>query len=333
MSKPDLPIVHSPEAEAFLRMVTEGFYNRSYTGLWIFEVIGREWDELRAWSEGMRTEIHPQTCTWSIAIWEWVYGFEPDESLTLEERRRRILSKVIGARPINPEVIRRGITSLTGIPTKVTDFTGPYAFGITLYPDIKTTPDEAIPDGRIVRYVQEVKPAHLRVSIGIEVRREFRYTIPVSQGGAAGSRFFPHLAAMGELTARSRLYIMQGGTNQTETSVSDLPDVWQTARKRLELTHPALVESATGAGDLPDVYQQARTRVTVMEAAAASPHTDAPPPEASRTAQSAVSVAQGAFQSPETYSDTPDTRRASTGRTDGSGGLFYHTHTKSKLIE
>ena len=34
--------------------MTKGFYSNSYTGLWIYEVIGREWDEMRAWAEGMK---------------------------------------------------------------------------------------------------------------------------------------------------------------------------------------------------------------------------------------------------------------------------------------
>lgn len=174
MSKPELDIIRSQSAEAFLRSVTKGFYDRSHIALWLYEVIGREWDELREWSEGMRTEIHPQTCTWSIPIWEWVYGFEPDESLTLEERRRRVLSKVFGVKPINPESIRRGVSAVAGMDASVTDFTNPYGFGITLLPDIETTPDEAIlaaiQDGKIMRYVREVKPAHLRVDIDIIVR-------------------------------------------------------------------------------------------------------------------------------------------------------------------
>ena len=174
MSKPELDIIRSQSAEAFLRSVTKGFYDQSYTALWMYEVIGREWDELREWSEGMRTEIHPQTCTWSIPVWEWVYGFEPDESLTLEDRRRRVLSKVFGVKPINPESIRRGVSAVAGMDAKVTDLTNPYGFGITLLPDIETTPDEAIlaaiQDGKITRYVREVKPAHLRVDIDIVVR-------------------------------------------------------------------------------------------------------------------------------------------------------------------
>lgn len=190
MSKPELDIIRSQSAEAFLRSVTKGFYDQSYTALWMYEVIGREWDELREWSEGMRTEIHPQTCTWSIPVWEWVYGFEPDESLTLEDRRRRVLSKVFGVKPINPESIRRGVSAVAGMDAKVTDLTNPYGFGITLLPDIETTPDEAIlaaiQDGKITRYVREVKPAHLRVDIDIIVRVNAKPAIARAGAGTPG---------------------------------------------------------------------------------------------------------------------------------------------------
>lgn len=162
MSKPDLDIIHSPEAETFRRMVTKGFYDRSYLGLWMYEVIGREWDEMKAWAEGIKSEIHPQTCTWSIGIWEWVYGFENDESLSLEYRRQRILAKVLGTRPINPEVIRRGVAKITDCDVDIKDFAGPYRFALTIH----------MPEDRDVflyesvrEYVRTVKPAHLAAFI------------------------------------------------------------------------------------------------------------------------------------------------------------------------
>lgn len=40
MSKPELDIIRSQSAEAFLRSVTKGFYDQSYTALWMYEVIG-----------------------------------------------------------------------------------------------------------------------------------------------------------------------------------------------------------------------------------------------------------------------------------------------------
>lgn len=185
MSKPELGIVRSPEAQIFLRMVTEGFYDQSFTGLWMFEVVGREWDEMREWAEGLKSEVHPQTCTWSIAIWEWVYGFEPDESLSLEERRRRILSKVIGTRPINPEVLRRGIAALAGSDAQVElkALVSAYRFKVTIRPG----KEEPLYQ-QILQYIGDVKPAHLAVEIIEEVTRAFREVVAVNFAGTVAAK-------------------------------------------------------------------------------------------------------------------------------------------------
>lgn len=161
MFRPDLEqqIITSEEAKAFLQMVTKGFYNQSFTGLWIYEVIGREWDEMRAWAEGLQNEVAPQTCTWSLPIWEWVYGIEPDDSLELEYRRRRILVKIKAIRPINPETIRRAVAVLIGTSVEaveVTDLVGPYRFEVIIHP--QGTP---LPYNRIDPYIRSIKPSHL----------------------------------------------------------------------------------------------------------------------------------------------------------------------------
>ena len=177
MNRPDLEstIITSEEARAFLRMVTKGFYSQSYTGLWIYEVIGREWDELRAWAEGLRDEINPQTCTWSVGIWEWVYGIEPDETLDLEFRRQRILSKIKAVRPINPETIRRAVAVLIGASVEaveVNDFVAPYRFEIVVHP--QETP---FPYNRVAPYVREIKPSHLAFDVTVETKIEIQVLI------------------------------------------------------------------------------------------------------------------------------------------------------------
>lgn len=170
MNEPDLvqQIITSQEAATFLRMVTKGFYSDSYIGLWIFEVIGREWDEMREWAEGLKDEIFPQTCTWTIAIWEWLYGIEPDESLSLEFRRQRILAKICALRPINPEVIRRGVAALIGTDpegVEVNDFVGPYRFEVILHPG-----ENPFPYNRIDQYIWEIKPSHLAFDTLVETK-------------------------------------------------------------------------------------------------------------------------------------------------------------------
>ena len=159
MSRPDLDgIIRSPSAETFLRMVTKGFYDNSYTGLWMYEVIGREWDEMRKWAEGLKDEINPQTCTWSIGIWEWVYGIKTDKTLQLEYRRQRILAKILGTKPVNPEVIRRGVARITGCDVDITDFAGPYRFALKIH---MQEDGDTLPYGLVREYIRIVKPSHL----------------------------------------------------------------------------------------------------------------------------------------------------------------------------
>lgn len=191
MSKTNYDIIHSPEAETFLHMVTKGFYDRSYIGLWLYEVIGREWDEMAAWAGGMKTEIHPQTCTWSIAIWEWVYGIESDNALPLEHRRQRILAKIIGVRPINPEVIRRGVTALiSGLNAKVevNDFVGPYRFDVVLHLAGEAPLNNY---AKISSYIRKIKPAHLAYNLRGKYPSKFYIDIKLLSSVRFISEFYP----------------------------------------------------------------------------------------------------------------------------------------------
>ena len=247
MSKPELDIVHSLEAETFLRSVTKGFYNQSFTGLWIYEVIGREWDELRAWSEGMRTEIHPQTCTWSIGIWEWVYGFEPDGNLTLAERRRRVLSRIFSAKPINPEVLRRGISATAGADAEVEDFTAPYSFGVTL--NITRDP---IPMEHVLRYIYETKPAHLSVSVRIMFPK-IESTIHV--GGTAGnSTVIPVPQETDQYTFEDTLRVGGGVGAIVQTGVPLEPDSYD-FRDTLHTGGSFALEASIGAAEEADGFR------------------------------------------------------------------------------
>jgi hypothetical protein len=145
------------------QMVTEGFYDRSRIGLWLFEVIGREWDDMAQWARTLRLEAFPQTCTWSIAIWEFVYGYEPDGGKTLEWRRARILAHKWSSPPINPARIEAALSALTGCPVHITEHVAPYTFQVVVdETDIGGTSDGSLYDFRAaLRLLRRIKPSHL----------------------------------------------------------------------------------------------------------------------------------------------------------------------------
>ena len=157
MNKPALDIIKSPSAERMRQMATEGFYDRSRVALWMFEVIGREWDEMGDWAWDLRNEIFPQTCTWSLPIWEWVYGFEPDDTLSLEFRRQRILSKRLERPPINPARIEAALAALTGGTVNITDFVKPYTFRV----DVGETGETIYDYREALKTLRKMKPSHL----------------------------------------------------------------------------------------------------------------------------------------------------------------------------
>lgn len=158
MSKPSLDIIRSPTAEEMLRMVTRGFYDRSYIALWLFEVIGREYDDMAAWSRELKREIFIQTCTWSIGVWEWVYGVSSNPGLTTEQRRAQILARQLRRPPINPAQIEGVISAFTGCPARITDPVKPY----TLSLEINESNAQFPVDYRAAReLLNQIKPSHL----------------------------------------------------------------------------------------------------------------------------------------------------------------------------
>lgn len=209
MSKPELDIIRSPSAETFLRMVTQGFYNRSAMALWIYEVIGREWDELRVIVEGMQAETQPQTCTWSMGIWEWMYGIEADEEMPLEHRRQALMRQICGVKPANPAMFRRGLAALLGTgeeDIEIRDFLRPYTFGVIFRPTGTTAFDYK----RVRAYLDASKPAHLAYQLIFQIAttRAWAYA---AYGGQIQKRWAEIVPPPGVRPPEARTIAIYGG--------------------------------------------------------------------------------------------------------------------------
>ena len=56
-----------PESESAKRMlsyVTPGWYDYSYVGKWLYEVMGREIDNAEFYVEDLINQLFPETATW-----------------------------------------------------------------------------------------------------------------------------------------------------------------------------------------------------------------------------------------------------------------------------
>jgi hypothetical protein len=132
-------------------------YDQSYIGLWLFNVIGIELDELSKFCEELYDQAHIDTATWSLPMWEKEYGITPLEDQTIEQRRERLL-QIKKKSAFNPEKLRKLIESMTGVEVEVVENTNKNTFLVRLKGYVDNL-DE------VKRQINLMKPAHLVYNI------------------------------------------------------------------------------------------------------------------------------------------------------------------------
>lgn len=103
----------SDSANRMLTYVTKGWYDNSYVGKWIYEVMGREIDLATAHIEELPYQLFIDTATWGLKYHEIKYGLPIREDLSYEERRRLLREKKDTKAPMTPwrmEQILKGVT-------------------------------------------------------------------------------------------------------------------------------------------------------------------------------------------------------------------------------
>lgn len=231
----------------------------------------------------------------TLRLWEAALGTTYEKTLTLEQRRSVVLARIIGNGHIGEPEIREIIGQYTDISPKVG-----FAKGIITIVIYEEVFDEANMLDTLLRRI----PAHLALVMNVHIRREFRYDLNISHGGALGSNFVFEPEAAEHISSTKPLYMAQAAFAQADTR-SAYPDGYVKAIRKQNVALAVFVQPEI-SGAYPDGYIRA---------------------------ESTQNVAQAAFLQPVAQTDTPDVKRAETGRTDRAGGIFYHTHTKSRLIE
>ncbi len=200
----------SPAAKRMMKTVSP-IYDKSYVAKWIFQVMGLEIDEAWQFIEELRLQAFPETATWGIEYWEQRYHIAPDESLSLEERRQRVIIKRGKRSPMNPARIERIVRDVTGREATVTEENGTYTFHISVLPG-----ESMVDYQELINTVRSVKPSHLSftvlfqtdISMKIQVDNQahtFEYpltgTIPDinTVGGIEHGAILPSITAKGSV--------------------------------------------------------------------------------------------------------------------------------------
>lgn len=156
-------IVRSPEGKKILNQVSP-IYGNGRIGLWLFQIIGTELDELTEWIKEIALQAYPQTVTWSIDTWERQYGIPVNNTKSLEDRRNLLVATVRERAPITPYKLGQMISAICGgIAVRIEENIAVNTFGIYL----NAFPSH-VNESVVRKTVDLCKPAHLIYEIGYE---------------------------------------------------------------------------------------------------------------------------------------------------------------------
>ena len=116
-------ILKSPSAWEIINELSP-VYGNARVALWLFQVIGAQLDKTQAWTKEIEAQVVPQTATWSIGYWEDARGLARDPTLSLQERRDRVLANMSKRAPMNPWKLEQIASVAAGANCRIIERTG-----------------------------------------------------------------------------------------------------------------------------------------------------------------------------------------------------------------
>lgn len=175
-------ILTSKKAQEIIDYISQ-IYGKSYVALWILQAIGTVLDGVWDVSDQLLLETTPETTTLLIEYWENQYGINPDPSLTIDQRRARILSVIQSGTACNPEVLANAVSGvLNGAQVTVTENVAKNTFRV----NVQDYVEDAEP---AIKLINQMKPAHLIYQIQIAVLTQVIAEIKVAAAVTLGIRY------------------------------------------------------------------------------------------------------------------------------------------------
>lgn len=111
----------SESAKRQISYVSEEFYERSYVGKWLFQVMGLEYDEVRKLVEDLPNQMFIETATWGLMYHEIKWQLPVRTNLSYEERRKLIYQKRDYRAPMTPYRMEKHLRDITDFEVHVSD--------------------------------------------------------------------------------------------------------------------------------------------------------------------------------------------------------------------
>ena len=153
----------SGSARRMLSYVTKGWYEQSYVGKWLYEVMGIELDKAQQIVDELPYQVFVETATWGLAYHEIKWGLPVRERLSYEERRRLIYIKRDERAPMTPYRMETILKNLTGREAHVDDLTGP----VNTFTVEFESGESPIHLAAVINQLNEVKQSHVTFAVNV----------------------------------------------------------------------------------------------------------------------------------------------------------------------
>ena len=137
-------------------------YGNSYVGLWLFQAIGTVLGEIYDLGSALKYETNPATASLLLDYWEAHYGISKDPSLSTEQRRARIITKIKSRGPCNPTILAEAVSvALGGVRVEITENVAPNTFRVSVRKDTDNLT-------AAMKVIERMKPAHLLYELVVD---------------------------------------------------------------------------------------------------------------------------------------------------------------------
>jgi|CZCA01.1.fsa_nt_gi hypothetical protein len=150
-------MIASAKGKRFLEYISP-IYEQSIIMQAILEAIGAEWDDVDRLTDEVFAQLFPQTATWGIVYWERLVGIPRNDSLSIEQRRARVLTRMQTRWPVTKSRLEQIVNQfVSSKDARIQERYADYSFDIIL-------PFGGFDYSEVTRLIEEVKPAHLAAS-------------------------------------------------------------------------------------------------------------------------------------------------------------------------
>ena len=196
-------MITSPKGRKFFGYISP-IYEQSVIMQAVMEAIGAEWDDVDRFIDEVFAQLFPQTATWGIVYWERLVGIPENDSLSIEQRRTRVLTRMQTRWPMTKERMEQLIRTFSQDKQAfIREFFDQYRF------EVLFNLTQSVDLGTVYEVIEEAKPAHLSYSL-VTWLRQGEKRVFIGSALLTGEEITVYPWTVSELTSRGEVFITAG---------------------------------------------------------------------------------------------------------------------------